>query len=167
MSDTVAKHKVVSFTYSILNEKGEVEEQNSVPTNYVHGSNDHIFPAVMSEALEGAIVGDTKEISLSPEIGFGPYDENKTYRAKIEDVPPEYHKVGVEATFQDEDGKKLLMKVMSVENGEVFLDGNHPFAGKTMTVSMIVKAIRDATVEEVGSGLAENYQLDQSTSKVH
>ena len=169
MSDLkVEKHKVVSFTYNILNENGEVEEQNSVPTDYVHGSDSHIFPAVMAEALEGAVVGDTKEISLPPEIGFGSYDDNKTYRAKIEDVPPEYHKLGVEATFQDEDGKKLLMKVMSVENGEVFLDGNHPFAGKTMTVSMTVKAIRDATVEEIGSGLAGDYQLSQSNNqKVH
>jgi len=162
MSEKVEKHKVVSFTYNMLNDKGEVEEENSVPTDYVHGSDTHMFPAVMSEALEGAVVGDIREISLPPEIGFGPYDENKTYRAKLEDVPPEYHQVGVEATFQDEDGKKLLMKVMSVENGEVFLDGNHPFAGKTMKVSMTVKAIRDATVDEIGSGMSERYQQKPS-----
>ena len=168
MSDTVAKHKVVSFIYRILNEKGEVEEKNDVPTDYVHGSNENIFPAVMSEALEGAHVGETKEILLPPELGFGAYDENKTYRAKIEDMPAEYHKLGVEATFRDEEGKELLMKVMSVENGEVFLDGNHPFAGKTMTVSMTVKAIRDATVDEVGSGVVGNYQSkDTSKPDVH
>jgi len=167
MSDTVAKHKVVSFIYSILNDKGEVEEKNDSPTDYVHGSNENIFPAVMSEALEGASVGETKEILLPPDIGYGAYDENKTYRSKIEDMPPEYHKIGAEATFRDEDGKELLMKVMSVDNGEVFLDGNHPFAGKTMTVSMTVKAIRDATVEEIGSGIAENYKLSQSSQKVH
>lgn len=162
MSDRVAKHKVVSFTYNILNEKGEIEEQNDIPTDYVHGSEDHVFPAVMSEALEGAAIGDTKEISLPPEMGYGAYDENKTYRAKIEDVPPEYNEIGYEATFQDEDGKKLLMKVISIENGEVFLDGNHPFAGKTMKVSMTVKAIRDATVDEIGSGMSERYQQKPS-----
>ena len=160
MSDIVEKHKVVSFIYSILNDKGEVEEENDIPTDYVHGSNENVFPAVMSEALEGARVGDTKEILLPPELGFGAYDENKTYRAKIEDMPAEYHTLGVEATFRDQDGKELLMKVMSVENGEVFLDGNHPFAGKTMTVSMTVKAVRDATVKEVGSGVPGNYQPD-------
>lgn len=167
MSDLkVEKHKVVSFTYSILNEDGSVEEQNDIPTDYVHGSNENIFPAVMSEALEGASVGETKEILLPPEVGYGAYDENKTYRAKIEDVPEEYHKLGAEAIFKDVDGKELLMKVISVENGEVFLDGNHPFAGKTMTVSMTVKAIRDATVEEIGSGIVQNYE-DESTPKVH
>jgi len=165
MSDTVAKHKVVSFTYCLLNEKGEVVERNDIPTDYVHGSDDHVFPAVMAEALEGTVVGDTKEISLPPEIGYGAYDENKTYRGKIEDMPPEYHQLGAQATFKDEEGKELMMTVMSVENGEVFLDGNHPFAGKTLTVSMTVKAIRDATVEEIGTGLSEKYQQNQSENK--
>jgi len=165
MSDRVEKHKVVSFTYNFLNEKGEILEKNDVPTDYVHGSDDHVFPAIMSEALEGAAIGDTKEVLLPPEIGYGAYDENKTYRAKTEDVPPEYLKVGVQATFKDEDGKELLMTVMSVENGEVFLDGNHPFAGKTLTVSMTVKAIRDATIEEIGTGLSEKYQQNQSENK--
>lgn len=168
MSDTVAKHKVVSFTFVFLNEKGEIIEENNTPVDYVHGSDSHIFPAVMSDALDGAAVGETKEILLPPEIGYGEYDENKTYRSKIEDVPPEYHKVGAQATFKDEDGKPLMMTVMSVENGEVFLDGNHLFAGKTLTVSMTVKAIRDATVEEIGSGLSEKYKQDQTkNNNVH
>lgn len=168
MSEKVEKHKVVSFIYNILNDKGEVEEENSVPTDYVHGSNEHVFPAIMADTLEGALVGETKEISLPPEIGFGPYDENKTYRAKLEDVPPEYHTLGTQATFQDEDGQKLLMTVVSIDNGEVFLDGNHPFAGKTMTVRMTVKAIRDATVDEIGSGLSQKYQqTQQEKNKIH
>ena len=167
MSDVVSKHKVVSFSYSFLNEKGEVEEENSVPTDYVHGADSNIFPAVMSDALEGASVGDSKEISLPPEMGFGPYDENKTYRAKLEDVPDEYHIVGTQATFQDEDGKQILMTVKSIENGEVFLDGNHPFAGKTMTVRMTVRAIRDATVDEVGSGMVKSNQSNETPPQAH
>lgn len=168
MSDTVAKHKVVSFTFTFLNEKGEVLEENNTPIDYVHGSDERAFPLVMAEAIEGASVGETKEILLPPEQGFGHYDENKTYRAKIEDVPPEYHQVGVEATFQDEDGKPLMMKVTSIDNGEVFLDGNHPFAGKTLTVRMTIQAIRDATVEEIGSGVSNKYQQNRPVnSKVH
>ena len=167
MSDRVAKHKVVSFTYSILNEKGEVEEKNDNHTQYVHGSNETAFPAVMSEALEGASVGETKEIDLPPEIGYGAYDENKTYRAKMDEMPVEYHKLGAQAVFKDEVGKELMMTVMSVENDEVFLDGNHPLAGKMLKLSMTVKEIRDATVEEVGSGQAEDYKLSESTGKTH
>ncbi len=158
MSDIVEKHKVVSFIFSFLNEKDEVLEENNVPVDYVHGADDRVFPLAMSEALEGSKVGETREILLPPEEGFGAYDENKTYRAKLEDVPPEYNEIGIQATFKDEDGKELLMTVVSIENGEVFLDGNHPFAGKTLSVKMTVKGIRDATAEEVGSGLSNKYQ---------
>lgn len=167
MSDTVAKHKVVSFTFDFLNEKGEVLEENNTPVDYVHGSNERAFPLLMADAMEGASVGEIKEILLPPDQGFGHYDENKTYRAKLEDVPPEYHKVGTEATFQDEDGKPLNMTVISVENDEVFLDGNHPFAGKTLTVRMTIQAIRDATVEEIGSGVSNKYQQSSPSNKVH
>lgn len=152
MQEIVEKNKVVSFTHSIANEKGEVVEQSDVTMEYVHGADQRVFPLVV-EAMEGAKVGDTKEIILEPLDGFGVYDENKTYRDKLENVPAEYHSVGAEASFKSEDGQELKMKVVSVNNGEVFLDGNHPFAGKTMTFKITVKAIRDATSEEAETGL--------------
>lgn len=168
MSDLkVEKHKVVAFTYSILNKQGEVVEKSDIPMEYVHGADKRVFPLVM-EAMEGTKIGDTKEIVLTPENGFGEYDENKSFRDKIDNVPPEYQTIGTEASFQNEDGHELKMKVMSVENGEILLDGNHPFAGKTVTFKITVKAIRDASVKEVGSGLAEDYQLPQTNNqKLH
>ena len=167
VSDTIEKNKVVSFTYSILNDKGKVEEQSDVPMEYVHGADDRVFPLVV-EAMEGAKVGDTKEIILEPLDGFGVYDENKTYRDKVENVPPEYRVVGAEATFKNEDDQELKMKVVSVENGEVLLDGNHPFAGRTMTFKITVEAVREATAEEIETGLVIEQQLDdQSKPVVH
>ena len=162
MSDIVEKNKVVSFTHSILNDKGEVEEQSNIPMEYVHGADERVFPLVL-EAMEGAKIGDTKEIILEPLDGFGVYDESKTYRDKVENVPPEYHSVGVEATFKDEDGQELKMKVISVKNGEVFLDGNHPFAGRTMTFKITVEAVREASAEEISSGLVK----EKATTIVH
>ena len=169
MSDLkVEKHKVVSFSFTFLDEKGDLLEKNENLVDYVHGSDDRAFPPIMADAIEGAKVGETREILLPPEAGFGPYDENKTYTAKLEDVPAEYHEVGVEATFKDEDGQPLMMRVISVNDGEVFLDGNHPYAGKTLKVRMIIKAIRDATVEEIGSGVSNVYQENQSgNNQIH
>lgn len=163
----VEKHKVVSFTSSILNDKGEVVEQNDIPMEYVHGAGTSGFSDDM-KAMEGAKIGDTIDIILTPENGFGEIDPNKTFRDKIENVPPEFQIIGTEASFQNENGETLMMKVISVENGEVFLDGNHPFAGKIMTFRIKVIAIRNATVEEVGSGLVKYNQLsDTSKSVVH
>lgn len=163
----VEKHKVVSFTSSILNDKGEVVEQNGTPMEYVHGTDNGSFTDDM-KAMEGAKIGDTIDVELTPENGFGEIDPNKTFRDKIENVPPEFQTIGVEASFQNEKGETLTMKVISVENGEVFLDGNHPYAGQTMTFRIKILAIRDATVEEVGSGLVEgNLSGDPSKAAIH
>ncbi len=163
----VEKHKVVSFTSSILNDKEEVVEQNNVPMEYVHGAENSEFTGDM-KAMEGAKVGDSIDIELTPENGFGEIDPNKIFRDKIENVPSEFQTIGKEVGFQNENGETLMMRVISVENGEVFLDGNHPFAGKTMTFRIKVIAIRDATVEEVGSGLVENHQSgDPGIPAVH
>lgn len=164
MSDLkVEKHKVVTFTSSILNDKGEVVEQNDTPMDYVHGADKGEFTDDM-KAVEGAKVGDIVDIELSPENGFGEIDPNKTYRDKIENVPPEFQTIGTVASFENDKGETLKMRVVAVENGEVFLDGNHPFAGQTMTFRIKVLAIRDATEEEVGTGVAAG---DTSNSTVH
>ena len=155
----VEKHKVVTFTSCMLTDKGVMVEENKMPMEYVHGADSGDITGDM-EAMEGAKIGDSIDIELTPEHGFGDIDPNKTYRDKIENVPAEFQTIGTEASFQNDKGETLTMKVVAVENGEVFLDGNHPYAGKTMTFRIKVLAIRDATVEEVGSGLVENQQSD-------
>ena len=154
-------HKVVTFTYVIKDQQGQLQEQSDIPLSYLHGNDERMFPKV-AEALEGTSVGDTVEVTLMPEEGFGLPDPTLTYSDKIENVPPEYQHIGAEAMFQNEQGETTTMTVVKVENGMVTLDGNHPFAGKTMTFIITVKAIRDATAEEVGSGsVAEGFDMSK------
>jgi FKBP-type peptidyl-prolyl cis-trans isomerase SlyD len=110
-----------------------------------------MYPKV-AEALEGSKIGDEVEVSLSPAEGFGEHDPNLTFSDAIDNVPPEYRHIGAEATFENEDGESITMTVVKMEDGKIMLDGNHPFAGKTVTFKLRVKEIRDATEAEVGSG---------------
>ena len=147
----VEENKVVSLTYVIVDETGVVLEQYDMPISYVHGPNSNMYPRV-AQALEGAKVGDEIEVNLSPAEGFGERDPDLTFSDEIENVPPEYRHLGAEATFQNEQGETITMTVVKIENGKIMMDGNHPFAGKTVTFKLRVKEIRDATEEEVGSG---------------
>ncbi len=147
----IEKNKVVTFTYIIMDESGSVQEQSDIPMSYLHGADDKIFPAVM-QAMEGHRVGDKVEIVLSPKEGFGEYDANLTYRDKIENVPQEYQQIGAEAEFRSDTGESMKMTVVKIENGEIVLDGNHPFAGKTMTFKVNISDIRDAAEEEIRTG---------------
>lgn len=149
----VGKNKVVSITYTIRDETDNIVEAVEVPVDYLHGGRYGLYPKI-EQALEGKAVGDVVEVSLAPEEGFGPHDPSKTFTDAIENVPPEYRKLGAEAEFFNDQGESLKMRVVHVDSGTVTLDGNHPFAGKTVTFGVKVAAIRAATAEEIAAGEA-------------
>lgn len=153
----VENHKVVTFTYLIKDEQGNLQEQSDIPMSYLHGVDTAMFPKI-AEALEGSKEGDVVEITLSPEEGFGVHNPDLTFTDKIENVPTEYRHVGAEAMFQNDEGETMTMSVIKMDKGEIMLDGNHPFAGKTMYFKITVQGVRDATADEVGSGKVDGPQ---------
>ena len=161
---TVKKHKVVSFTYCLTNSAGEVIEQNDVPMSYVHGEDQHIFEEV-TQAMEGKEIGDEFTVTMQGSA-FGEYDPDKTFSDSIENVPEEFQQIGAEATFKNEQGEQLTMRVVKIENGTVFMDGNHQFAGQALTFHIVIKDIRDALAQEIKSGQAVDISLPQS-GKLH
>ena len=160
MSEQIVKqNKVVSITYRILDELGEVVEQSDIPVDYIHGGDNDMFPKV-EKALEGKAVGDTVEVVLPPEEGFGQRDPNMTFTDDIDNVPPEYRYVGARPMFQNEHGEEIEFVVSKIENGELTVDGNHPFAGKTMTFKVDVVAVRDASEKELSGQSAADVPPD-------
>ena len=148
----VENNKVVSFTYSIVDQNGELLEQSDLPISYVHGGKHDLFEKVVQE-LDGCVVNDTVEVSLSPEEAFGPHDPELTYTDDIENVPPEFRRIGAEVEMMNDKGEAKTFTVTRIEDGKLTVDGNHPLAGKEITFQIKVIDIRDATPEELVSGV--------------
>ncbi len=149
----IEKNKVVSITYSIRDEKGELMEQSDLPITYIHGVDKRMFDEIVVR-LEGGKVGDEVEVTLTPEQAFGAHDPELTFSDDIENVPTEYQHIGAEAMFENDNGETMTMNVIKIEDGTITLDGNHPFAGKTIVFSLKVVGVRDASPEELASGEA-------------
>ncbi len=149
----VGKQKVIAITYSIVSETGEVLEQSDIPVYYAHGGVNQMFPDV-EEALEGRSIGDTVEVVLPQEKAFGPHDPSLTFVDDIDNVPPEFRHLGAEVQMQNDRGETRTFIVSKIEDGKLTVDGNHPFAGKTLTYSVTVNDIRDATDEEMKKGVS-------------
>lgn len=147
----VEKQKVITFVYTILDEKGSVQEQSDLPMSYIHGVDGKMFERVEAE-MEGKTIGDEIEVTLQPSEAFGERDPSLTYTDSLDNVPPEFQKLGAEAVFENEDGEQVTMAVTKIEDGQITLDGNHPYAGKRMTFKITIQDIREASAEEVGSG---------------
>jgi FKBP-type peptidyl-prolyl cis-trans isomerase SlyD len=155
MSDpVVSKHKVVAITYSIIDESGVILEQSDIPVYYVHGGPNDMFPDVEA-ALDGHPLGDSIEVVLPPEKAFGYHDPGMTFTDDIANVPPEFRRVGAEVEMQNDRGETRSFFVSKIEADKLTVDGNHPFAGKTLTYAVTVTDIRDASEEEKRKGISK------------
>ncbi len=156
MSDLVAKNKAVYFTYVVTDENNNVTEQMDMPVGYVHGvpssDEDLEFLPALEDQMEGKQVGDRVEVVIKPEDGYGPTNSNLIYKDKSENVPEEFRHVGAEAEFKNEHGESRKFIVTEVKDGMVTLDGNHPYAGKTIIIIVTIVEIRDANQDEISEG---------------
>jgi len=155
MSDTVvSRHKVVAITYSIIDDSGAILEQSDIPVYYVHGGPNDMFPDIEA-ALDGCTLGDSVEVVLPPEKAFGYHDPSMTFTDDIDNVPSEFRRVGAEVEMQNERGETRSFFVSKIEADKLTVDGNHPFAGKTLTYAVTVADIRDASEEEKQKGISK------------
>jgi FKBP-type peptidyl-prolyl cis-trans isomerase SlyD len=159
---TVTQNKLVYITYSILDSRGMVVEQHDIPVGYVQGANSGILPAIEA-AVAGRTIGERIEIPLSPEEGYGLRDESLVFVDDIENVPPEFRRVGAEVMFENEAGETKVFYVTAIEDGKLTLDGNPSLAGQSVTCLVNIMDIRDATPEEISNGRP----LDVTTGTVH
>lgn len=144
MTEQVIKQgKYVTLSYTIMNDEGQVLEQHDVPIGFVYGSDTALIGG-MDRAVFGRKAGDEVELKVPPEQGFGAHDPALTFTDDIANVPPEFRRIGAEVRMQNESGEVKTFYVTNIENGRLTVDGNHPMAGKTLTVKVKIHDVRDA-----------------------
>lgn len=145
--EVIQAGKFVSLTYRICDTEGRVLEHNDLPVSYIQGG-----PRALIGGLEKAVLGkspgDEVEVLLPPQDAFGFHDPRLTFVDEIENVPVQFRRVGAEVEMQNEAGEVKIFYVTRIENGTLTVDGNHPFAGKTLKVTVRILEVRDATATD-------------------
>lgn len=148
----IVAHKVVSLHYTLRDDEGDLIDQATPdePFAYLHGLG-NIIPG-LEHALEGRRIGEKLSIRILPEDGYGLRDEELVQVAPREAFYGVDHiEPGMQFQAQSEHGVQLVT-VVSVEDEEVVLDGNHPLAGQALNFDVEVINIRDASAEELDHG---------------
>jgi FKBP-type peptidyl-prolyl cis-trans isomerase SlyD len=149
--NTVKKNTVVTIRYSIRDTSGEILDEDQA-LEYLHGGYDNIFPLV-EEAFHEKSVGDKIELKMDSEDAFGEEDEELVRVEAQEDIDVEDLKVGMVLESDDpQDGSVRLFRVLDIKEGQVVLDGNHPFAGVDVVFEGEILSIREASAEEIAHG---------------
>ncbi|MBU2754465.1 peptidylprolyl isomerase [Acidithiobacillus sp. CV18-2] len=148
----IAKDCVVTLDYTLTDEDGEIldSSEGDEPLVYLHGHGD-IVPG-LERALNGHQVGDQVEADVSPEDGYGDWDEDLVDVVGKEDFDdPEELEVGAQFEVDTDEGVRIAT-VIEMEGEDITVDLNHPLAGMNLHFAVKVLDVRAASAEELAHG---------------
>ncbi|MDB5044228.1 MAG: slyD, partial [Deinococcus sp.] len=150
----ITQDKVVEVEYK-LRVNGETIDASEPgePLTYLHGHGGII--SGLERALEGKDVGDSLQVTVQPEDGYGLRDEDNIDVLGREDFDDDIE-VGATYYAEDEDGQVVPFTVLELDGETVRVDFNVPLAGEVLDFDVTVLNVRDATAEELEHGHAHS-----------
>jgi FKBP-type peptidyl-prolyl cis-trans isomerase SlyD len=150
----ITEQCVVALTWTLKDTLGEVLDELDEPVEFLVGGSDLL--AKIEEALQGHEVGDTVELHLEPQDAFGDYDDRLLFLEPRHLFPEQIEEgmgfEGLPEGCNPAAPKDRLFFVSDIYPDHVVLDGNHPLAGIALRITLKVRGVREAEVEEIGRG---------------
>jgi FKBP-type peptidyl-prolyl cis-trans isomerase SlyD len=150
----IARNRIVTIDFTMYSEENEVLEssQEEGPLVYMQGVGE--LPEGLEEELDGKQAGDEVTVTLAPADAYGEYDASL-----VQAVPREQFEgmeeiaVGMRFEADTEEGPRPV-HVIALENDDVIVDGNEPYAGRTVRFEVKVLGVREAEADEIEHGHA-------------
>jgi len=151
---SIDSNKVVSIEYE-LKEKGgsEVLDSNKgkEPLEFVMGKH-QLIPGLVSRISEMSS-GESRDIEVPASEAYGEYNPDA-----FDDIPKEQFagidlEPGLPLYGQGENGETVQVVVKDIKDDVVTVDYNHPLAGKDLVFAVTVLDVRDATADEIETGI--------------
>ncbi len=143
---------VVSLTWTLTDGQNRPIDALEQPVEFFVGGEDLL--AKVEEALAGHQIGDELQLHLEPEHAFGDYQpELVCFEARS--LFPEQLEAGM--SFEGlpvghatpDMPADTIYTVTEVYPSHVVLDGNHPLAGMSLRLQIVVRDVREASAEEI------------------
>ena len=144
-NDYVQVHYTGSF------DSGEVFDTSSdgTPLEFKVGSG-MVIPG-FDNAVVGMDVNEEKNIKISSADAYGEYDESLIYPFPIEEVKANFEpQVGMTVALHGQDGRQMPAVVKEITDEQVFIDMNHPLAGKDLNFTIKVVEVNDTPQQQSG-----------------
>jgi FKBP-type peptidyl-prolyl cis-trans isomerase SlyD len=154
----ITEQCVVALTWTLKDSLGEELDVLDEPVEFLVGGDD-LFD-VIEAALQGYSAGATVNLHIEPEQGFGDFNDQLIFLEPRGLFPPDLEEgmtfdgSALPAGCMPDAPQDVLYTVTDIYPEHVVLDGNHPLAGIALNLTLQVRAVRDATESEIGSGSA-------------
>jgi len=146
--------KVYSIMYSVRDTSTNEEIDSNLggaPLEFITGHG-QIIPGLENELLKMS-VGEKGDILVKAIDAYGLYNDEAIQVLPIEQFAGIDLEKGMTLYGTGENGETIQVVVKDFTENDVTIDYNHPLAGKDLLFSVEVVDVRDATEEEISSGI--------------
>ena len=136
----------ITAYYRVTLPEGQVFESNfnKTPVGFTIG--DGTMIKGFDNAVRGMHQGETKDVDISPELGYGPRMPELVESVPIEMFPANFTPiVGGTLVYEDAAGQTGVLTIVSFNQTHITIDKNHPLAGKLLHFTIKVLQIGNAT----------------------
>ena len=149
---------------TVENEQAAQSKQKQAAKQFVQGRQ-QVVPG-LEQALYGMSIGEEKDIVVNATNGYGEIDPGAVKTLRRQSIPSAAQaKPGqMVRLLHKRSGEVQRAIVVDVQPETIVLDFNHPLAGKTLHYHVRVDDLRQATPEELESGLVKRSTTQEDSS---
>lgn len=150
---------VVGIEYEVK-EAGQAEVVDSnkgqAPLEFIMGKG-QVIPG-LEKGLCGMTKDESADLMIPAADAYGEYNDEAVQTVPIDQFEGIELKEGLTLYGQGEKGETAQVTVKSFTENDVNIDFNHPMAGKDLMFSITVKDSREATADEMSSGVVGGHK---------
>ncbi len=146
--------KVIGIQYSLTDaQSGEKLDSNvgGAPLEFISGKG-QIIPGLESKLVDMQ-ENESADVLVEAKDAYGDYNDEAKQTLPKEQFAGIELAEGMTLYGQGEQGETVQVTVVSFDDSEVTIDYNHPMAGKNLMFSVTILSLRDATEEEIQTGV--------------
>lgn len=157
----IEANQIVSIEYEVRDGDTVIDSNiGGTPLVFMFGKG-QIIPG-LENGIKNMTIGEKGDVHVNAEDAYGVYNEEA-----VEELPREQFagielEMGMSLYGQGEDGSTVQVIVKEIGEDTVVIDFNHPLAGKALMFTVAINNIRDASAEEVMSGVPVENMVDDS-----
>ena len=155
----IETNQIVSIDYEVSDGEKVIDSNiGGTPLVFMFGKG-QIIPGLES-AIANMGIGEKSEVLVKASDAYGDYNEDARQEVPLEQFSGIDLEVGMSLYGQGEDGGTVQVTVKEIGSESVIIDFNHPLAGKDLSFVVLVNNIREASAEEIMSGVPTENRVD-------
>ena len=139
MTEAIKSGDTIAVDYTGKLEDGEVFDtsEGKTPLTFTVGAG--MLIKGFDEAVVGMKKGESKTVTIPPEMGYGPRNEEAMVEIPRDQIPEDLPlQEGIQLQLQDPQGRPVPAIVAEITDEMVKMDVNHFLAGKTLVFDITI-----------------------------